>query len=231
MPIGKILKSVGSALGSVFTPGVSSALGAGLSYLGGKETRDQQLGLYQDQKSWLTQMSNTAYQRAMADMKKAGLNPILAGKLGGASTPGLNMPQLHDYVGPAVNTAFTGMQSMSQAEAQQEQANLSERQQEVAIQQAEKISADTVVANVQADVLRKELEKKTAEINKIAAETSWREAMSSIVELAEDAINALRDVSNIHDEQSFKRQVIDALKELGKLGPMSRFNNSKSGSF
>ena len=121
MPIGKILKSVGSALGSVFTPGVSSALGAGLSYLGGKETRDQQLGLYQDQKSWLTQMSNTAYQRAMADMKKAGLNPILAGKLGGASTPGLNMPQLHDYVGPAVNTAFTGMQQLSQASLTQEQ--------------------------------------------------------------------------------------------------------------
>jgi len=70
------------------------------------------------QMAFQREMSNTSYQRGMEDMKKAGLNPILAGKVGGASTPTGSTYNPENIMQNAANTAFSvaNAQNMIQQE-------------------------------------------------------------------------------------------------------------------
>lgn len=55
-------------------------------------------------------MSNSAYQRAMADMKAAGLNPMLAASKGGASTPSGQQARMENVQAQALNSAMIASQ-------------------------------------------------------------------------------------------------------------------------
>lgn len=73
-------------------PALIGALGGLASgFLGQSSARQQQAfnsREAQKQRDFEERMSNTQYQRAMADMRTAGLNPMLAFEQGGAGTPG-----------------------------------------------------------------------------------------------------------------------------------------------
>lgn len=75
----------------VIAAGIGAAANIAGGIMGAKgaaSSARMQAAMAREERDWQERMSNTSYQRAMADMKLAGLNPVLAYKQGGAGTPG-----------------------------------------------------------------------------------------------------------------------------------------------
>ena len=95
-----------------FTSLIGPAINAAGALLGGKQQNAANLGISATQMAFQERMSNTAYQRGMKDMRKAGLNPILAYQRGGATTPGGASIPANNVIGEAARQGVsTALQS------------------------------------------------------------------------------------------------------------------------
>ena len=92
-------------------PAVLGAIGpsvaAGAASLIGQERANRiNIRLAREQMRFQERMSGTAWQRAVKDMKLAGINPMLAYQQGGATSPSGQTARVEDVIGPAVSSAM-----------------------------------------------------------------------------------------------------------------------------
>lgn len=157
-----------------------------LDFVGGLMTNDANEDIAAQNRQFQHNESSTAYQRAVADMQAAGLNPMLAYSQGGASTPGGAMATMQNALGSGVNTAYAGTrleQDLANLRAQERQTDA---QTGKVVEEQRQVAADTALKDSQALV-------NAAMIPKIAAET--KQSVSSAAQLDQAANRIVAELS------------------------------------
>lgn len=201
---------------SAITGGIASVAGSIYSAKQSQKSADKQM-------DFQANMSNTAYQRAMADLRAAGLNPILAARAP-ASTPGGAMATI-----PDIGASFAqGMQASSSAFNAQTQRNTSDAQ-------IDKLAQDVKLSQAQTDLVKAELPKIAEEIKRIKADTGFKQAITAIPRLVSDLVDSIRSLGHIGNTEALKEGVKDFLTieikyddtEQGEDKPFIQWNKER----
>ncbi len=111
--------AAGLAIGAV-GPAVAGYLG----FKGQQGANRANRRMAREQMAFQERMSSTAYQRTMSDMRKSGLNPMLAYGQGGASSPGGQTATMKSETEAATSSALAARRQNSELKSMEGQREL-----------------------------------------------------------------------------------------------------------
>lgn len=156
---------------------IGAVAGSALDFFSQGSANTTNIKLGREQMQFQERMSNSAYQRAVSDLRKAGLNPMLAVQQGGASTPSGSLPRVESRtggrLGERLSNAAMGVAQMKNLGAQTENLAASADKSRAEAAQIREvlpfsgahISADIGRINASSDELRKRIEDLSSQIN------------------------------------------------------------------
>jgi hypothetical protein len=177
------VKSVTGAIGDVLDP-VEGLLSAGSSLLGASSANSANRDIANRQMAFQADMSNTSYQRAVADMEKAGLNPMLAYGQGGASTPSGASATMQDVATPAVNSGLAAQKNNAEVQNLRETNNQIKSSTALNLASAAKAKADATLSTASAAKAIADTDLSKATTSKTTASTSETNFWSDLYKTA-----------------------------------------------